>query len=148
MYFVFYPLSKIILFHYLKKWHFNKPHVFYLKPYSILNRDIILLFKKILSVVVLLSVFCLYKNLEIILNSFGVLFKKLCLLCFRKRRRKSFSKKIGQAATSQPCWASPSPFLFFPFSLSHGTHSSGRASSASRWNHAHDAFITAGNFAS
>ena len=45
MFYVFIPLSIFILLQNEKMWHSNKPHIFYLKPYSILNRAIVLFFK-------------------------------------------------------------------------------------------------------
>ena len=83
---IIFLLSEIILLHYLKS-VILKPHVFYLKPYSILNRDIILYLKNT-KYCVLLSVFCLYKKFKTGLNSFRVLNQKLSLFCcFEKEKR-------------------------------------------------------------
>ena len=93
MHFVFYPLSKIILFHYFKSGILNKPHIFYLKPYSILNRAIILFFENT-KCVCLVECILFVQSFETGLNSFGVVNQKLFKFCCFEKEENALSKKI------------------------------------------------------
>ena len=96
---LYFILSQKLFYFIIQKWHFNKPHVFYLKPYSILNR-VINSFSNLQVLCVKLCEPSLYKNLEIILNLFGVLIQKFCLFCFDKKVRKVFIQNKNRNAVT------------------------------------------------
>ena len=62
----------------------------------------------------MLSVFGLYKILEIILNSFGVFKQKLSLFCFEKERKSFVSKKKVEKAAAEPVSPSPLGLAHYP----------------------------------